>query len=106
MVTVKSFAELAKVMGKKVKVKPEPIKINTFLHVQTKCGEHAAQIWAWMNEQEACKRYGVNGQIIHSPEDIAKILNLEKSTVVSSLITLMRNGFAKPTKDGRKVRAA
>jgi hypothetical protein len=101
---ITSFAELAKVMGKS---KPEEMKVSqsAFDQVEAKCGRKAAIIFAYLNEQESCKRYGKAGQIIHTPQEIAEALGMDEGAAIGYLVALIRNGFAKITPD-QKVKAA
>ena len=49
-----SFAELAAVLGN-----------DKMKAIEDKCGRKAAIIWAFLQDQEACKRYGPKGAILH-----------------------------------------
>ena len=100
-----SFADLAKVMGCKKKAK-KVVEMATFQNIETKCGRKAAVIWAFLNDQEACKRYGAKGEILHDLEQLKAVTGYEESTIIGSAISLARNGFAKFTQNGQYMRAA
>lgn len=101
-----SFAELAAVLGNdKVKAK-KVSSLASFTNIEDRCGRKAAVIWAFMQDQESCKRYGPKGAILHDVESICKATNYEASSVVNAVVSLVVNGYAKATANGKQVRAA
>ena len=108
--TFTSFADLAasdlaKTLG--CKAKAEKMEAETaFQAVLDKLGRKAAVVWAFLQDQEACKRYGPAGAILHDADSIGKATGYDESTVFGAVIALVRNGWAKFTPNGRYVRAA
>jgi hypothetical protein len=101
-----SFAELAKVLGgNKVKAK-KVVELATFTNVLEKCGRKASVIWAFLQEQEACKRYGAKGEILHNLNQLKVVTEYEDGVIVRSVMALVRYGFARMTPNGEYVRAA
>lgn len=105
-VVVHSFAELAKVFkGDTVKVK-QVAELATYATVEEKCGRKAAAIWAFMQDQEACKRYGAKGEILHDMTQLKAVTGFEDNVIFGSVIALVNHGFARLTPNGQYVRAA
>ena len=100
-----SFAELAKVLGCKIKAE-KVSKLATYANVEKACGRKAATIWAFLNDQEACKRYGPKGAILHDMGQLATVTGYEQPAVAHSVISLVTNGFARITTCGTMVKAA
>ncbi len=100
-----SFAELARVFGSEVKAK-EKMAHGSYLTVETECGHKAAVIWAVLQDRESCRNYGENGKLILTPAEIAGITGYTESSVIGCLLSLVRRGHARPTTDGKAVKAA
>ena len=106
MATVlRSFAELAATVGQKIDAK-ERKEFGAIITVETKCGSKAARIFNLLQDRESRKVYGNNGQIILTPETIMAETGYSRPTVIGCLLNLVRNGFARPTADGKAVKAA
>jgi hypothetical protein len=73
--------------------------------VKEKCGRKALAVWHFLQDQEVCKRSGGKGAISHTPETIAKAIDMDEGTVIGACIALMRNGFACMAGE-QKIRAA
>lgn len=101
-----SFAELAKVLGHDEVKARKVSKLATFTNIEDRCGRNAAVIWAFLQDQEACKRYGPKGAILHDAESITLATGYEQASVVNAVVSLIINGFAKATANGQQVRAA
>lgn len=109
-----SFAELAQVLGTKVngkvvpnKVKAEKVsKLATFESVKEKCGRKASIIWAFLQDQESCKRYGPKGYIIHDCDSIAIATDYNIDDVRDACIKLVMNGHARLCANGTQIKAA
>lgn len=101
-----SFADLARVLGHdEVKV-AKVSKLISFETIKTKCGRKAAIIWAFLQDQESCKRYGPKGAILHDCESIQAATDYDASDVCDAVLRLIMNGHAKATANGKQVRAA
>ena len=106
MATVlRSFAELAATVGQKIEAK-ERKEFGAIITVETKCGGKATRIFNLLQDRESRKIYGTQGEIILTPETIMAETGFARDTVVGCLISLVRNGFARPTADGKAVKAA
>lgn len=105
MQVLRSFADLAKVMGCKVKAE-KIVNEASFINIEERCGRKAAIIWAFLQDQEACKRYGPAGAILHDSKSLQEATGFEEATVFGSVIALCRNGYAKLATNGLQVRAA
>ena len=105
MAVMTSFAELADTLGHKIE-KREVKQFGPDVAVEAKCGRKALRIFQLLSHREACKMYGNNGAIILTPQEIAEAVDMPIATVVGCVIGLIRNGFARPTTDGKAVKAA
>ena len=105
MTTFNSFEELAKVFGCKLKAK-EKMEHGSYITVEAQCGKKAVVIWSIISDRESTKMYGPRGNLILTPEEICAITGYERNSVVSCLITLIRNGFIRPANNGQAVKAA
>ena len=100
-----SFAELAASVGQKIEQR-EVRQFGPLVAVEAKCGKKALRIFQLLTHREACKMYGHNGAIIMTPLEIALELDMPVSSVIGCLISLVRNGYARPTSDGNAIKAA
>lgn len=100
-----SFTELARVFGSEVKAK-EKLAHGSYITVQDQCGNKAAVIWAVLQDRESCKVYGDNGKLLLTPAELAGITGYAVSSVIGCLLSLIRNGHARPSSCGSKVKAA
>lgn len=101
-----SFAELAVALGNdNVKAK-KVSKLATFVNIEDRCGRKAAVVWAFLQDQESCKRYGPKGAILHDAASISEATHYDTASVVNAVVSLVVNGFAKVTANGQQVRAA
>jgi hypothetical protein len=108
-----SFAELAEVFaakgdtkGDKIKSKAKAKKVSeleTYLTIEDKCGRKAA---GFLQDQEATKRSGKTGEILHDMETIVFVTGFKEETIFGSVVSLIRNGYAKSCGDGQRIRAA
>jgi hypothetical protein len=100
-----SFGELAKVLGgsqekaRKVWFRP------SFQAIADRIDRQAAVIWAFMQDQESCGRYGPKGAIVHTPQSIAAATGVELETVIGSVLKLIAAGHARINPD-QTVKAA
>lgn len=99
-----SFADLAAVLGN-VKAK-KVVELASFANIEDKCGRNAAIIWAFLQDQEACKHYGPKGAILHDANSIVAVTGYDEDTTFNAVITLVTHGYAKLTANGQQVRAA
>ena len=97
--TLTSFAELAKVFGCKEKAQ-KIIAKTPYLAVERDCGRKAAVVWAFMQDQEACKQSGPLGTIHHTPDFISARTGMPLDTVAEALIRLMVAGHVRPSPNG------
>lgn len=102
---LRSFKELAATVGAKIEEK-ERKEFGAIITVEMKCGNKAARIFTLLQDRESCKVYGKAGAIIVTPAEIAEETGYTESSVIGCLISLIRNGFARPTVDGKAVKAA
>jgi hypothetical protein len=100
-----SFAELARVFGSQVKAK-EKMEHGAYLTVESQCGKKAVVLWAILTDRESCKTYGENGKLLLTPAELAEITGYTESAVIGCLLNLIRNGYARPSSCGSKVKAA
>ncbi len=101
-----SFADLAKVFkGDTVKAK-KVVELATFVNVEEKCGRKAAVLWAFMQDQEACKRYGAKGEILHDMTQLRNVSGFEEQAIFASVVNLVKHGFARLSPNGQYVKAA
>jgi len=100
-----SFAELAQSFGKKIERK-EVKQFGPKIAVEAKCGRKAVRIFMLLTYREHCKEYGEAGAIILTPQEIADALDMSLPSVIGCLISLIRNGYARPTTDGNAIKAA
>ena len=100
-----SFADLAKVMGCKVKAK-KVVELTNFQNIEEKCGRKAACIWAYLQDQETTKKCGPKGAIIHNMDTLRTVTGYDDSVIFGSVIALVRNGYARLTANGQAVKAA
>ena len=101
-----SFAELASASFTLEIESKELRQFGPVIAVESKCGRKAMRIFSLLTYREACKEYGNAGAIILTPQEIAESLGMPVATVIGCVISLIRNGFAKPTSDGKAVKAA
>lgn len=106
--TFRSFAELAAALElpsakSKGNVK---VSVSTFETVKGQCGRKAALVWAFLQEQEYRARYGLEGQILHTLEDLQGASGYDAGVVVAACVLLVRKGWARFTTDGKHVRAS
>jgi hypothetical protein len=100
-----SFAELARVHGSTVKAQ-EKLAHGSYITVEDNCGKKAAIIWSILTERECTKAYGENGKLILSLDELCKITGYNESSVIGCVVNLIRNNYARPTSDGKGVKAA
>jgi hypothetical protein len=109
--TFTSFAALAasplvKAMGGN-EVKAAKAEAETlFQSIKEKHGLPAAVIHAFLNDQEACKRYGNAGAILHDAASIAAATGYSEETIFGAVVALVRNGHARLSANGRYIKAA
>jgi hypothetical protein len=101
-----SFTELAKVFkGNEVKAK-KVVALATYNTILDKCGSKAATIWGFMQEREACRKYGPKGFIMHDLDSLMLVTGYDQGQVIGAVVALIRNGFARPTVNGNQIKAA
>ena len=99
MTVLRSFAELAAVVGVKI-AERERKQYGSSVTVSGKCGSKAARIYTLFQDREAGKTYGKDGEIILTPEVISQETGMPLGVVIGCLIGLARNGFIRPTPTG------
>ena len=102
-----SFADLAKAFEGKLPTTPAQKKeiagrvkkvteTVSFVNIMAKLGKKAAMIWAFLNDQEACKRYGAKGEIQHDAKQLAIVFpDWDAQQIQSAVIALTLNGYAR-----------
>ena len=101
---LRSFKELAKVLGcsKKAEVVEN---LSIFQVISQKCGHKSAVIWAFLQDQEACKRYGAKGEIFADVPTLANVTGWSESSCRNATMSLILAGYARPA-GTTQVRAA
>lgn len=101
-----SFADLAKVFkGDEVKAK-KVVELTSFTNIEATCGRKAAIIWAFMQDQEACKRYGAKGEILHDMGQLKIVTGFDEQAIFASVMNLIKNGHARLSPNGQYIKAA
>ena len=98
-----TFAELAKLYGNDVKAK-EMLAHPPLIQIQDSLGDLCAILWCYIQEREACKKYGDKGNHICTPAMLAEESGFPVYKVERALIRLLCAGHLRT--NGREVKAA
>lgn len=103
---MKSFQELAQVFkGDETKM-GQATALASWAAVVQKTGQKAAALWAFLTDQEACKRYGPGGWIVHDLTTLRDATGWKDDEIFTSVMKLALAGFVRLTDNGQKVKPA
>jgi hypothetical protein len=100
-----SFAELARIYNKKGKKAKPKKEYGPLTEIESNHGEKAAVLWAIIHDRETIGRYGDKGTIIVTPAQLVEESGYTTDKVENALLTLVHNGYLRPTSDGKAVKA-
>lgn len=103
---MKSFQELAQVFGGDEAKMGQATALASWDAVVEKAGQKAAALWAFLTDQEACKRSGPRGWIVHDLSTLKEATGWPDAEILAAVMKLVNSGFARLTDRGQKVKPA